>query len=166
VYGFVKQSGGHVQLDSELQVGTTITMYLPRSHRAPKVHAERASPLEVKAGATGTVLVVEDNEAVRFHSVYLLNELGYQVIEAIDASTALVALRNSPHVSLMFTDIGLGGGADGYQLAQQAREIKPDLKFLYTTGFTQDRRFEEDLSLLRKPFTFAELAAKLHDVMV
>ncbi|MGC3982817.1 MAG: response regulator [Steroidobacteraceae bacterium] len=167
VYGFIKQSGGHVRIDSTVGKGTTVTLYLPRTKRSGRRNDKSTGDAAVAwASDHFVVLVVEDNDAVRANSSFALAELGYQVLEAVDAAAALEQIRTQPQINLMFTDISLPGGMDGWQLAIEARKIRPDLKVLYTTGFVPDALLEEQsLHLLRKPFTFEQLAERLRNTL-
>jgi PAS domain S-box-containing protein len=171
VYGFVKQSGGHVKLYSEQGMGTTVKLYLPRlladdgaaSESIEQTHAPRSQSGE-------TVLVVEDDEDVRSYSTGILRELGYTVLEAPQAAAALQLLERHREIRLLFTDVGLPGGMNGRQLADAARQMRPDLKVLFTTGYARnaivhDGRLDPGVALLTKPFTYAALAAKLGDML-
>jgi len=170
VYGFVKQSGGHVKIYSEAGQGTTVKIYLPRFHSAE----HRAEP-EVVVKAPGaahaeTILVVEDDADVRSHTTGILRELGYAVVEAPEGRTALKALEQHPEISLLFTDVGLPGGMNGRQLAEAARRARSDLKVLFTTGYARnaivhDGRLDPGVQLITKPFSYAALATKLRDVL-
>jgi signal transduction histidine kinase/DNA-binding response OmpR family regulator len=170
VYGFVKQSGGHVKIYSEPGQGTTVKIYLPRFHSAE----DRAEP-EVVAKVPGaahaeTILVVEDDRDVRSHTTGILRELGYAVVEAPEGRTALKALEQHPEISLLFTDVGLPGGMNGRQLAEAARRARSDLKVLFTTGYARnaivhDGRLDPGVQLITKPFSYAALATKLRDVL-
>jgi PAS domain S-box-containing protein len=169
VYGFVKQSRGHVKIYSEVGEGTTIKLYLPRVHGAAAV--EEATPdAPVARGEEGeAVLVVEDDADVRSYSSETLRELGYKVIEAENAHTALKALEAFPEVRVLFTDIGLPGGMNGRELADEARSRRPALKVLFTTGYARnaivhDGRLDPGVELITKPFTQAALASKLRDI--
>ncbi|TWS94441.1 response regulator [Reyranella sp. CPCC 100927] len=170
VYGFVKQSGGHVKLYSELGQGTTVKIYLPRLHSAESGD-EAEAPMSIP-GATGdeTVLVVEDDNDVRSYTTGLLRELGYTVVEAPDGRTALRCLEQEPMIKLLFTDVGLPGGMNGRQLADHARQRKPHLKVLFTTGYARnaivhDGRLDPGVQLITKPFSYAAIAAKLRDIL-
>ena len=171
VYGFVKQSGGHVKIYSETGEGTTVRLYFPRLTTG---EAEEESETEAEAIAGGTredaILVVEDDEDVRNYSAGALRELGYRVIEAADAVEALRLLRNESDIRLMFTDVGLPNGVNGRQLANDARERYPDLKVLFTTGYARNAivhhgRLDPGVAFIAKPFTYAELAAKIQLVL-
>jgi CheY-like chemotaxis protein len=170
VYGFVKQSGGHVKIYSEVGRGTTIKIYLPRLARATEqTDAQPASPLP-EGSAQETILVVEDDEGVRTYSVGALRDLGYHVLEAPDGPSALRLLEDQISVDLLFTDVVLPGGMTGAQLAAQARDLRPGLKVLFTTGYARNAifhhgRLDKGVQLITKPFSFADLAAKVRDVL-
>jgi CheY-like chemotaxis protein len=171
VYGFVKQSGGHVRLYSEEGHGTTVKLYLPRLLADDGAAAKEAAVEHAPRSRSGeTILVVEDDEDVRAHSTGILRELGYVVLVAPAAAAALQILEQHPEIELLFTDVGLPGGMNGRQLADEARKLRPDLKVLFTTGYARnaivhDGRLDPGVSLLTKPFTFAALAAKLDDLL-
>jgi CheY-like chemotaxis protein len=162
VYGFVKQSGGHVSIYSEPGHGTTVKMYLPRSEST-----ERAVPPPRARGGSlphgnESILVVEDNPDVRRLVRRQLTELGYTVHEASNGPEALVMLRSPLAVDLMFTDIIMPEGMTGYELAGLARDSRPGLKILFTSGYTaigaaQDHE-RGDVPLLSKPYRKSELA--------
>jgi PAS domain S-box-containing protein len=170
VYGFVKQSGGHVKIYSELGQGTTIKLYLPRLTGTP-ADAEKSEPHPTpEAGSEETILVLEDEDDVRTHSVEALRELGYRVIEAHDGPSALRLLERQPKVDLLFTDVVLPGGLTGAQVASQAQDRRPELKVLFTTGYARNAiihhgRLDKGVQLITKPFTFGDLAAKVRDVL-
>jgi PAS domain S-box-containing protein len=170
VYGFVKQSGGHVKLYSELNVGTTVRMYLPRLHGAA-AEALRAPISEAaESGKQELVLVVEDDEKVRHLSVEMLRELGYQVLEAADGPQALQILEARDDIALLFTDVVLPGGMTGAQVAARARAKHPTLQVLFTTGYARNAivhhgRLDAGVQLLTKPFTFSDLAAKVRAIL-
>jgi signal transduction histidine kinase len=170
VYGFVKQSGGHVKIYSETGVGSTVKLYLPR-------HFGVAAPIEAGPAmgelprATGDeiVMVVEDEERVRILSVDSLRELGYVVIHAEGPLEALELLAANPRVDLLFTDIVMPV-MDGRQLADRACAARPELKVLYTTGYTRNAIvhngvLDHDVHFIAKPFTIAQLAAKVRTVL-
>jgi PAS domain S-box-containing protein len=168
VYGFVKQSGGHVQIYSEEGHGTTVRLYLPAQSEAVLDQASGATPARAPTG--GTILVVEDDERVRRISVRRLKELGYQVIEAIDGPGGLRHLREQgDHIDLLFTDIVMAGGMSGADLAQEARRLRPDLPILFTSGFAEPGIVTDDLMTersrwLSKPHSLLELDEKLHEL--
>jgi CheY-like chemotaxis protein len=169
VYGFVKQSGGHVKIYSEVDHGTTVKIYLPRVS-APDAKVEEEAPIALPEGAAETILVVEDDDDVRTHSVESLRELGYRVLEAHDGPSALRLLERQPRVDLLFTDVVLPGGMTGAQVAAQAKEMREDLKVLFTTGYARNAiihhgRLDKGVELITKPFTFSDLAAKVRDIL-
>ena len=171
VYGFVKQSGGHVKIYSEPGEGTTVKIYLPRFHstEAPRRAGGRrrrrpAPPMPRRSWWSRTT------RDVRSHTTGILRELGYAVLEAPEGRTALKAIEQHPEISLLFTDVGLPGGMNGRQLAEAARRIRGDLKVLFTTGYARnaivhDGRLDPGVQLITKPFTYAALATKLRDVL-
>ncbi|GGC70209.1 hypothetical protein GCM10011504_55020 [Siccirubricoccus deserti] len=170
VYGFVKQSSGHVRIYSEVGRGTTIKVYLPRFHGedAPEDTPDRQAALGGSAGET--VLVVEDEAVVRAFSCEVLRELGYQVLEAGDAEAALRLLAQEERVDLLFTDVVLPGGRTGRELAEEAVRRVPGIKVLYTTGYARNAivhhgRLDPGVRLLTKPFTFEDLATQVRDAL-
>jgi signal transduction histidine kinase/ActR/RegA family two-component response regulator len=170
VYGFVRQSGGHVKVYSELGVGTSVKIYLPR-HYGEAAAAEQAKSLaSIQRGLQGeVVLVVEDDERVRALSVEALKELGYSVVEASGPSQALRMLDEGQQVNLLFTDVVMPD-MSGRQLADRAREKWPKLKVLYTTGYTRNAivhngMLDPGTNLLTKPFSIEELAAKIRKIL-
>jgi PAS domain S-box-containing protein len=171
VYGFVKQSGGHVKIYSEPDEGTTVKLYLPRLAAAEPA-AEGPSEARPKPAATlgETILVVEDDEDVRTYSADILRGLGYGVIEAPAGPDALHLLESRPEIRLLFTDVGLPGGLNGRQLADEAMRRRPGLKVLFTTGYARNAivhqgRLDPGVELIVKPFTAASLAAKVRQVL-
>ncbi len=161
VYGFVKQSGGHVKMYSEPGHGTTAKIYLPRYY-GPKEEQKDPPPAAAPAAQGETVLVVEDEEAVRKLTVHSLADLGYKVVEAESAERALALLGAHPEVSLLFTDVVMPQ-MNGHQLAVEALKRKPSLKVLYTTGYTRNAVvhngvLDPGVKLLHKPFTLDALA--------
>jgi signal transduction histidine kinase/DNA-binding response OmpR family regulator len=168
VYGFVKQSGGHVRLYSRPGEGTSVRIYLPR-FLGPDSFDTEAISMVADARQMETVLVVEDEPGVREHSAELLRELGYNVIEAEDAQDALRKIERAASVDLLFTDIGLPG-MNGRQLVEEALRRRPQLKILYTTGYARNAivhhgRLDPGVQLITKPFTYANLAARVRDVL-
>jgi PAS domain S-box-containing protein len=172
VYGFVKQSGGHVKIYSEVGMGTTIRIYLPRPSGGRGEHGDPVFSSSAAPGANQEkVLVVEDHEDVRAQSVESLRELGYLVFEAADARSALRVLEQQPgEFDLLFTDVVLPGGISGAQLAAQATARWPAMRVLFTTGYARNAivhhgRLDAGVQLLTKPFSFDELASKVRDVL-
>ncbi|MDI3383634.1 PAS domain S-box protein [Xenophilus aerolatus] len=170
VYGFVKQSGGHVKIYSEHGQGTTVKVYLPRLAG----HAEDPAPAETAAGlplgdAHEVVLVVEDEPAVRQFSVEALAELGYRVLEADGATAALKLIDAHPDIALLFTDVVMPE-VNGRKLADEARRRRPGLKVLFTTGYTRNAVvhngvLDPGVQLIGKPFTIEALAARVREVL-
>jgi len=170
VYGFIKQSGGHVKIYSEVGQGTTVKLYLPRHRGAEDLVNGREETRELPRGRGETVLVVEDDPDVRDYTIEIVGELGYAVVSAADGATALRLLDSHPEVHLLFTDVGLPGGMNGRQLAEQALRRQPRLKVLYTTGYARNAivhqgRLDSGVEVVFKPFTAAALAIKIHEVL-
>ena len=169
VYGFVKQSGGHVTICSEPREGTTVKLYFPRYRGSMPVPATEVESVVPRASREEVVLVVEDNAEVRTYSVMVLTELGYRVLEAHNADSALALIDSAPRVDLLFTDVVLPGRS-GKQLADEARIRRPGLRVLYTTGYSRDAivhhgRLDAGVQLISKPFTFEELAKRIRDLL-
>jgi PAS domain S-box-containing protein len=169
VFGFVKQSGGTVRLHSEVGVGTTVKVYLPRFSKDVRLDAKVEERPAVALDPAGQVLVVEDERDVRLYSTECLRELGFSVLEAHDGPSALEVLENHADIELLFTDVGLPG-MNGQELVQQALERRPELKVLFTTGYARNAivhggRLDAGIELLTKPFTQAQLASSIRHVM-
>lgn len=172
VYGFVKQSAGHVKIYSEVGQGTTVKVYLPRLLRRPQPQPDapaRASTALPLGDAQELVLVVEDEPAVREFSVQVLQDLGYRVLEADGAEAALRLLDAHPDIALLFTDV-IMPGLNGRQLADRARETRPDLKVLFTTGYSRNAVvhngvLDPGVHLIGKPFTAEDLAQRVRAVI-
>lgn len=161
VYGFVKQSAGHVAIYSELLQGTSVKLYLPRASAAAAVVAT-ADDEDIIVGGSETVLLVEDDDAVRHVALTALRSLGYTVIEASDGPSAMALLEQRADVQLLFTDIVMPGGMNGRVLADAARRWRPDLRVLYTSGYTENAivhqgRLDEGALLLSKPYRRIDL---------
>ena len=170
VYGFVKQSGGHIKIYSELGQGTCVKIYLPRLSGAPKVEPSVEQMSTPEAAFEETILVVEDDDDVRAYSVDILRELGYRVIEAHDGPSALRLLERQFRLDLLFTDVVLPGGLTGAQVAAQARVAKPELKVLFTTGYARNAivhhgRLDPGVQLITKPFSMSDLATRVRDIL-
>ena len=169
VYGFIKQSGGHVGIRTDIGKGTTVKLYMPRRLEPTKTSGE--APLPPPRGRIDeTVLVVEDDPDVRAYTEGMIRELGYRVLTATDGAAALVVLDAHPEVDLLFTDVGLPGGRDGRQLADEARQRYPRLKVLFTTGYTRDAivhdgRLDTEVEVVFKPFRYSGLALKIRRVL-
>jgi PAS domain S-box-containing protein len=169
VYGFVKQSGGHVKLYSEAGEGTSVKLYLPRYvGLQPQPEPEPVS-FERSGDTSEVILVVEDDDDVRSYSTDALRGLGFSVLEAIDGPAALRVLDRHPEVQLLFTDVGLPG-INGRELMTQAQLRRPGLKVLFTSGYARNAivhqgRLDAGVQLLTKPFTREQLAARVRDVL-
>jgi len=169
VYGFLKQSDGHVQLYSEVGLGTTVRLYLPV--RAAEAAAERHGPAPAAPARTGeTILVVEDDARVRRVSVRRLRELGYDVIEADSGPAALAVLERGDPIDLLFTDVIMAGGMTGLDLAREAGERRPGLKTLLTSGYAEPSVIERgrpklESAWLGKPHSARELHAKIRELL-
>ena len=170
VFGFVKQSGGHVKVYSEIDLGTTVKIYLPRYTGDDGEDDAAKSPMAVPRGQSDEIiLVVEDDDRVRHVSVDALLELGYTVIQARDGTQAIERLAEQPHVDLLFTDIVMPG-MTGRELADRATAMRPSLKVLYTTGYTRNAIIhngivDHGVVFLAKPFSVAALAGKVRELL-
>ncbi|GHC78508.1 hybrid sensor histidine kinase/response regulator [Limoniibacter endophyticus] len=168
VYGFVKQSNGHVKIYSEPGYGTTVKLYLPRALEAEdvEVRTERG-PVQ---GGTETVLVVEDDDEVRATVVELLTDLGYSVLKAVDAQSALNVIDSGMPIDLLFTDVVMPGTLKSPELARKARERLPNVAVLFTSGYTENSivhggRLDAGVELLSKPYSRDALARKVRHVL-
>jgi len=171
VYGFIKQSGGHLKIYSEPGEGTTVKIYLPRLVGKAMAQTEEEQVPPLAESGEETVLVCEDDEDVRAYSAEVLRELGYRVLEAADGSAALALLRNmGTKIDLLFTDVVLPGGMSGAVLAKGAGELRPELKILFTTGYARNAivhqgRLDPGVQLITKPFSYTDLAARVRDIL-
>lgn len=169
IYGFAKQSGGHLTIYSEVGRGTSVRLYLPRSADATPSF-ERSAPLPERAGGE-TVLVVEDNPDVRDVTVKRLDMLGYGIVTADSAPAAIALLQSGAHVDLVFSDVVMPGGMSGFDLVKWVRDNRPGMKVLLTSGFTGEiakngeREAARDLEILRKPYAIAELARAVREAL-
>ncbi len=169
VYGFIKQSGGHVTIYSEEGEGTTFKLYLPRSTKS-EVTEKKPVTGEVPVARGETVLVVEDDPDLRTLAVALLSNLGYQVMEAATGPAALEELGSTTRVNLLLTDVVLPGGMNGRELADEVERRAPGIPVLYMSGYTADAimhhgRLDSDAELLQKPFRRADLARAVRRVL-
>ena len=169
VYGFVKQTGGHARIQSELGKGTTVKLFFPRfiGQAGAKGTAAKSGTV---SGGHETILVVEDDTLIREQLTAQLAGLGYNVIEASEGNSALQVLRERADIDLLFTDIVLPGGMNGRQIADAARAIRPGLKVLYTSGYSENAidhhgRLDAEVELLSKPYRRSELADKVKKVL-
>jgi signal transduction histidine kinase len=171
IYGFARQSGGQVRIYSELGEGTTMRLYLPRHHG--KVEGEELSPELAeapRAEAGETVLIVDDEPTVRMLVTEVLEDLGYTAIEAADGAAGLHVLQSSARIDLLITDVGLPGGMNGRQVADAARQARPDLKVLFITGYAENAvlshgHLESGMHVLTKPFALEALASRIRDLI-
>jgi PAS domain S-box-containing protein len=169
VYGFVKQSNGHVQIYSEPGEGSTVKIYLPRSRQSA---AAAATPVtsSAPAGQREVVLVVEDDDLVRTSTVAMLRELGYTCIHASDGAAALSKLRAGSKVDILFTDVIMPGPVKSRELAREAQTLHPGLPVLFTSGYSENAivhqgRLDEGVQLLSKPFSREDLARKIRSLL-
>ncbi|MFB9151405.1 PAS domain S-box protein [Roseovarius ramblicola] len=170
VFGFTRQSHGHLKVYSEQGEGTTIKLFFPRSAAREADMSGAPGITEVPAGQGEHILVVEDDPHVRQNVVTMVASLGYRVTAATNAGEALDVLEGSDDIALLFTDIVMPGGMNGHELALAARERRPDLRVLYTSGYTKNAivhqgRLDPGVDLLSKPYRSQDLAQKLHSVL-
>lgn len=165
IYGFARQSNGHVTIDSKIGQGTTVRLYLPR-HHGDIAQAQVSAARAAEHAATGeTVLVIEDEPVVRAVVLEMLAEQGYRTLEAVDGPSGLKILRSNARIDLLVTDVGLPG-MNGRQVADQARETRPDLKILFITGYAEsvaisDGFLQPGMEMITKPFDLDHLAQRI-----
>jgi CheY-like chemotaxis protein len=171
VEGFVTQSGGHIRIDTAIGAGTDIGIFLPR---ASGIAAAEANDEPIVQGRGELILVVEDNPHLRRTSTATVRMLGYTVLEASDAETAMALLDAHPDTSLLFTDVVLPGGVNGFELAREALRRRPDLAVLFVSGFFDPSLVAEphrrpgaryESEILTKPFRRSDLAARLRSAL-
>jgi CheY-like chemotaxis protein len=169
IYGFAKQSDGHVEIESAVGRGTTVRLYLPRATPAEEPAPAPARRGEPTAAAGELILVVEDNATVRKSVVRQLQKLGYRTLEAEDGHEALALLERDPRIDLLFSDVVMPGGMSGRQLAAAVRRRRPGLKILLTSGFPDKagdgRARERREQVLGKPYRQRDLALKLREIL-
>jgi CheY-like chemotaxis protein len=170
VFGFVKQSGGHIKIYSEQGHGTTVRIYLPRSTGQGQAIVDTASSPTIERGSE-TVLVVEDVALVRRYVMAQVASLGYATLEAANAAEAL-KIVDGADVDLLFTDVIMPGGVSGRELARAVAKRRPGIRVLYTSGYTDNvvvhhGRLDENMEMhfLAKPFSLAQLAEKVKEVL-
>ncbi|WP_434573904.1 response regulator [Pseudomonas sp. Z3-8] len=169
IYGFSKQSRGHVTIDSEVDKGTTVNLYLPR-FVGEEIHEPAVATQQAPYAQDGeTVLIVEDDAAVRVLVSAVLSELGYAFVEAGDANAAMPILQSNQRIDLLISDVGLPG-MNGRQLAEIGRQIRPDLKVLFITGYAEHAAvrggfLDPGMQMITKPFTFDLLTAKVREMI-
>jgi PAS domain S-box-containing protein len=172
IYGFAKQSGGQVRIDSTLGSGTTIYLFLPRHSEEAKTSDDLAYFASApRAGAGETVLIVDDEPSVRMLVAEVLGELGYTALESADGASALQVLRSDTRIDLLVTDVGLPGGMNGRQLADFGRTARPDLKVLFITGYAEKAAMraeglESGMAILTKPFAMEGLATRIKELLL
>ncbi|WP_440812710.1 response regulator [Pseudomonas syringae] len=172
IYGFARQSGGGVNIASSVGEGSKICILLPMHEGDAEALALDSGVLQVPAQGTGdeTILVVDDEPAVRLLIAELLEDLGYVVLQAEKGSDALVILQSKAAIDLLITDVGLPGGMNGRQVADAAREVRPDLKILFVTGYAENAVLAHDtlepgMHVLPKPFAIAELIGRVTELL-
>jgi PAS domain S-box-containing protein len=169
VYGFVSQSGGHVAIDSAVGKGTTLRLYLPR-WMASGAETAKDRPVALEQARNETILVVEDDPDVRLIAVTMLQSLGYTVLEAEGGESAFTILRRAEPVTLLLTDLMLAGSVNGRHIAEQAVALKPGIKILFMSGYTEntlsrDGRSDAGVRFVQKPFRKQDLAAKVREAI-
>ena len=170
VYGFVKRSEGNISVYSESGIGTTFKIYLPRVHEEKHLIEQNDKQAEALPRGHETILVVDDEEQLLELAREYLESLGYRVLTASDGRQALQRLNKEPNIDLLFSDVVMPGGINGYELAEQATSGRFDLKVLLTSGYTEKvmirKEFEHfNNKLLRKPYSRADLAKQLRVVL-
>ncbi len=171
IYGFVRQSGGQARIYSEPGGGAMVCLYLPRHlNAAERVEAPAEPAAPPRAARSETVLVVDDEPTVRMLVTEVLEELGYETIEAADGVAGLKVLRSPARLDLLITDVGLPGGLNGRQVADAARALRPDLKVLFITGYAENAvlghgHLDAGMHVLTKPFAMDALAGRVRDII-
>jgi CheY-like chemotaxis protein len=171
IYGFAKQSGGQVRIETTEGQGTTVRLYLPRHAGGGEEDEGTATPAAAPRAERGeTVLVVDDEPVIRMLVVEVLQDLGYAALEAADGPAALEMLRQGGRLDLLVTDVGLPGGLNGRQLADAARASRPGLKVLFITGFAETAALgngplEPGMQLMTKPFALDALATRIRAII-
>jgi PAS domain S-box-containing protein len=171
IYGFARQSGGQVRIHSEVDVGTTVRIYLPRHHGEPERETPEVPLTEApRAEAGETVLIVDDEPTVRMLVTEVLAELGYAAIEAADGVSGLKVLQSDVRIDLLITDVGLPGGLNGRQMADAARDRRPELRVLFITGYAESAmldndRLEKGMHVLTKPFAMDVLGSRIKSII-
>ncbi len=167
-YGFAKQSGGHLDIESSVGVGTKVSLYLPRAHEQTERPIEQVTEPAIEPGeptGTETVLLVDDNQSLMAITARNLRALGYKVVPAKDAKSALELLAFGAAIDLLFTDVVMPGQMSGPELAQAARQLRPSLRVLFTTGYAETSIDDSDGKILRKPYGRRGLAAAVRSVL-
>jgi signal transduction histidine kinase/CheY-like chemotaxis protein len=167
-YGFAKQSGGHLDIESSVGMGTKVSIYLPRACEPPERPIEPITPPAAEAGepkGIETILLVDDNQSLTAVTMRNLTALGYKVVPATNARSALSVLASEAAVDLLFTDVVMPGGMSGPELAEAARRLRPGLRILFTTGYAEMCVDHPDRQVLRKPYGRRGLATAVRTVL-
>ena len=170
IYGFARQSGGQVRIYSEAGQGANICLYLPRHYGENTENEDVISIAPPRADKGETVLVVDDEAAVRMLIVEVLGDLGYNALEAMDGPTAMRILESDIGIDLLMTDVGLPNGMNGRQIADAARTLRPALKVMFITGYAENAaighgHLEPGMAIVTKPFAMDDLAVRIKDVL-
>lgn len=170
IHGFVRQSGGQVSIKSVVGEGTRMCLYLPRHAGPLDTPVEPAAPRDNQAGNGETVLVIDDEPAIRMLVVEMLTDSGYRALEAEDGPGGLAILRSDAVIDLLITDVGLPGGLNGRQVADAARESRPGLKVLFVTGYAENAlvrngHLDDGMEILTKPFVLADLGDRIRKML-
>ncbi len=170
IYGFARQSGGQVRIYSEAGQGTMVCLYLPRHHGEEQVESPYEPSAERRDVGGKTILVVDDEPLVRMLLVDAVEDLGFAPLEAEDGVQALKILRSDIHLDLLITDVGLPNGMNGRQVADAAREVRPDLKVLFVTGYAENAvlshgHLDRSMQVVTKPFDMTVLAARIQEMV-
>jgi PAS domain S-box-containing protein len=170
VHGFIKQSNGHISIDSTEGVGTAIRMFFPFSHARPDKRDAELEPTTTPTGLKEIILVVEDDDELRDLAVMIVKKLGYTVLVARDGPAAIEILDNAETIDLLFTDVVLPNGVNGSQIAEHAKIRHPDAKVLFTSGYNKDivshnGQLDSGVNLIPKPYRRTALAHKIHEIL-
>jgi PAS domain S-box-containing protein len=170
IHGFVRQSGGQVRIYSELGQGTTMCLYLPRFSGALEDEGAEVLDIPLEPSHGETVLVIDDEESIRMLIIDVLEEAGYRVLEAGDGPAGLKILQSETRVDLLITDVGLPGGFNGRQVADAARQTRPDLKVLFVTGYAENAvvgngHLDPGMQVITKPFQMTALALRVREII-
>ena len=169
VYGFVKQSGGHIKIYSEIGLGTTIKLYLPRMD-AQESQTDEPTPVVAIQRGHETILIVEDDNLVRLNAIAQLENLGYTTLAAADGAEAIALVEQGAEFDLLFTDVIMPGGINGRQLADAVLQRRKSVKVLYTSGYAENAivhhgRLDPGVTLLNKPYRKVDLARKVREAL-
>lgn len=170
VYGFAKQSQGHVKIYSELGRGTSVKLYLPHAPQQIDLGAQNQPPALADLRGSELILLVEDDHSVREYAKFQLEHLGYRVLQATNGAEALKVLEERGDIDLLFTDMVMPGKLNGRELAEEARKFNPKLKVLYSSGYAENAMLHQGLldkatKMLNKPYTRQELSRKIRDAL-